>query len=146
MAPAGGGPSAAATAVLREVPVGVAVPAALVVGAATTTVGEDESGAKQVWNLQPWYAKDFTVRNLADRIQDLPQLQYLYPNIPKATAFQPFCTEPKQTDISSDYVPSGIAAVIPQKADAYTLPLSAGTPDGPPPDSGGDGKWRQRRA
>jgi hypothetical protein len=91
-------------------------------------IGEDEAGNKLVWNLQPWYAKDFGVRNLADRIHDLPQLQYLYPDIPKAIAFHSFCTEPKQTTISADYVPSGIAAVIPTKKIETAFPLSAGTP------------------
>lgn len=80
-------------------------------------VGEDEKGAKQVWNLQPWYARDFSVRKLADRISDLPQLLYLYPQIPKETAFQEFCSETKPMTISADYVQSGIAAVIPRGRD-----------------------------
>lgn len=101
-------------------------------------IGEDEAGNKLVWNLQPWYAKDFGVRQLADRIHDLPQLQFLYPDISKATAFQRFITEPKRTTISADYVPSGIAAVIPKsKVAENVFPIVAGTP-GPFGIAGGD--------
>jgi len=85
-------------------------------------VGEDEKAAKQVWNLQPWYARDFSVRKLADRINDLPQLLYLYPRIPKETAFQEFCSEAKPMAISADYVQSGIAAVIPGGMDRQMAP------------------------
>ena len=85
-------------------------------------VGEDEKGAKQVWNLQPWYARDFSVRKLADRVSDLPQLLYLYPRIPKEAAFQEFCSEAKPMAISADYVQSGIAAVIPGGRDRQMTP------------------------
>jgi len=41
-------------------------------------VSENENKTKQVWNLQPHTAKDFTVRGLADRIRDLEQLHFVY--------------------------------------------------------------------
>jgi signal transducer and activator of transcription 5B len=94
-------------------------------------VGEDENGLRQVWNLQPWYARDFAVRKLAERIQDLPQLVYLYPRIPKDSAFETFCSEMKGMSVSSDYVQSGIAAVIPRGG--------AAAPAHAPPGGGGAG-------
>ena len=36
-----------------------------------------------IWNLAPFTVKDFTIRTLADRIKDLPQLINLYPQVPK---------------------------------------------------------------
>ncbi|RYD39123.1 MAG: hypothetical protein EOP83_37300, partial [Verrucomicrobiaceae bacterium] len=41
-----------------------------------------------VMHLQPFVAKDLTTRPLADRIRDLKDLVYLYPNIPKDDAFE----------------------------------------------------------
>ncbi|XP_067933839.1 signal transducer and activator of transcription 5A-like [Watersipora subatra] len=40
-----------------------------------------------VCNIKPFTDKDFRVRSLADRIKDIKFLQYLYPQIPKETAF-----------------------------------------------------------
>lgn len=37
--------------------------------------------------LQPFTAKDFAIRSLADRLNDLNHLLYLYPDIPKENAF-----------------------------------------------------------
>lgn len=42
---------------------------------------------KKVMMLQPFTAKDFAIRNLADRLSDLSHLVYLYPDIPKQAAF-----------------------------------------------------------
>lgn len=38
-------------------------------------------------NIQPFSAKDLSIRSLGDRIRDLGQLRNLYPNIPKDQAF-----------------------------------------------------------
>lgn len=51
------------------------------------------TGKKQIWNLQPFSAKDFQIRGLAERINDLPQLHILYPDIPKQNAFSRFMTQ-----------------------------------------------------
>lgn len=42
--------------------------------------------------LQPFTAKDFQIRSLADRIADLQHLHYLYPDIPKDVAFGKYYT------------------------------------------------------
>ncbi|XP_062519356.1 signal transducer and activator of transcription 5B-like [Corticium candelabrum] len=85
-------------------------------GVTVAWVAENDQGELQVWNLQPWWAKDFSIRALADRIHDLPQLRYLYPDIPKDKAFGQYYSpihdgNPQKS--SGDYVQSTIAAVIP---------------------------------
>lgn len=42
--------------------------------------------------LQPFTAKDFQIRSLADRIADLHHLHYLYPDTPKDVAFGKYYT------------------------------------------------------
>jgi hypothetical protein len=46
----------------------------------------------EVFMLQPFTSKDFQIRNLADRISDLPHLVYLYPDKPKDQAFSKYYT------------------------------------------------------
>jgi len=45
------------------------------------------TGSSQVENIQPFSAKDLSIRSLGDRIRDLGQLRNLYPNTPKDQAF-----------------------------------------------------------
>lgn len=42
--------------------------------------------------LQPFTSKDFAIRSLADRISDLSQFVYLYPDIRKDVAFSKYYT------------------------------------------------------
>lgn len=42
--------------------------------------------------LQPFTAKDFTIRSLADRIGDLETIIYLYPDIHKDVVFGKYYT------------------------------------------------------
>ncbi|NXD45748.1 STAT6 protein, partial [Copsychus sechellarum] len=46
-----------------------------------------KDGSSQVENIQPFSAKDLSIRSLGDRIRDLEQLRNLYPNTPKDQAF-----------------------------------------------------------
>ncbi|NWI28254.1 STAT6 protein, partial [Sula dactylatra] len=46
-----------------------------------------KDGSSQVENIQPFSAKDLSIRSLGDRIRDLGQLRNLYPNTPKDQAF-----------------------------------------------------------
>uniref|UniRef100_A0A8D8XA37 Signal transducer and activator of transcription n=2 Tax=Cacopsylla melanoneura TaxID=428564 RepID=A0A8D8XA37_9HEMI len=49
-------------------------------------------GNGEVLMIQPFTCKDFQIRNLADRISDIPDLMYLYPEIPKDQAFGKYYT------------------------------------------------------
>ncbi|XP_065683971.1 signal transducer and activator of transcription 5B isoform X2 [Hydra vulgaris] len=82
-------------------------------GAITIAWRCEVNGKPEVWYLQPWSSKDLTIRSLADRIFDLPELTHLYPDIPKEQAFGGFQTKEveRETD-SSGYVTSGIVARI----------------------------------
>ncbi|XP_025903059.1 signal transducer and activator of transcription 6, partial [Nothoprocta perdicaria] len=46
-----------------------------------------QDGSSQVENIQPFSAKDLSIRSLGDRIRDLAQLRNLYPGTPKDQAF-----------------------------------------------------------
>eukprot|EP00118_Oscarella_pearsei_P002848 m.11888 g.11888 ORF g.11888 m.11888 type:complete len:812 (+) comp23673_c0_seq1:85-2520(+) len=84
-------------------------------GVTVAWVADNDQGERQVWNLQPWWAKDFAIRSLADRINDLPQLQYLYPDVPKNSAFgQYYNPSPLQESNSkNDYVSTILSVTIP---------------------------------
>lgn len=101
-------------------------------GITVSWVGRDQLGLRQVWNLEPWTAKDFAIRSLADRISDLGQLQHVYPSIPKMKAFGKYCTVTINSGLSGDYVPTKIAAVMPTP-DVLTFghPDPAGLSGGP---------------
>lgn len=60
------------------------------------------SSGNILMHVKPFSSKDLLTRSLADRIKDLDDLVYLYPNIPKDNAFQMYYskrnTEPPQDD------------------------------------------------
>ncbi|XP_034309896.2 signal transducer and activator of transcription 5B isoform X2 [Magallana gigas] len=80
-------------------------------------LAEDKTGKKQIWNLQPFSAKDFQIRGLAERINDLPQLHILYPDIPKQNAFSRFMTQTTHHTgtLNDGYVPHEIRMVYDTK-------------------------------
>ncbi|CAH1715679.1 signal transducer and activator of transcription 5B-like [Aphis gossypii] len=51
------------------------------------------TASNDVFSLQPFSAKDLSIRNLADRLFDLPYLTKLYPNIDKDMAFGKYYTQ-----------------------------------------------------
>uniref|UniRef100_A0A3B3CJW8 Signal transducer and activator of transcription 6, interleukin-4 induced n=1 Tax=Oryzias melastigma TaxID=30732 RepID=A0A3B3CJW8_ORYME len=48
--------------------------------------------AYKIQNIQPFCKKDLEIRNLADRIGDIAEISYLYPNISKFEAFGKYIT------------------------------------------------------
>jgi len=51
------------------------------------------------YSLHPFSAKDLSIRNLADRLLDLPYLTKLYPDIDKNQAFGKYYTQPPSIHI-----------------------------------------------
>jgi len=51
---------------------------------------------QQVLSLAPFTAKDLATRSMADRINDIDHLIYLYPDIPKGKAFGKYYTDSKE--------------------------------------------------
>lgn len=69
---------------------------------------------RDVWNLSPYGAKDFQVRALGDRLKDLKNLIYLYPNIPKDVAFSKYYTAAEAGEkLRNGYVASELRTTIP---------------------------------
>ncbi|XP_065220260.1 signal transducer and activator of transcription 5B-like isoform X2 [Planococcus citri] len=55
-------------------------------------VGAGNGEQKQVTMVHPFTSKDFAIRTLPDRLNDLAHLVYLYPEIPKEKAFGKYYT------------------------------------------------------
>ncbi|XP_064643475.1 signal transducer and activator of transcription 5A-like isoform X2 [Lineus longissimus] len=84
-------------------------------------------GEPQVWNLAPYTAKDFTMRSLADRIKDLTNLVWLYPERPKETVFGKYWTtgpEGKSKSKHGGYVGSVLKDTIPELMERPAAPMA----------------------
>ena len=93
----------------------------------------NKSGERQVWNLAPFTDKDFRIRGLGDRIKDLQNLVFLYPDIPKSSAFSKFwtpSTEPA-TPSRGGYVKPDLTTVIPGLLSKPAAPLNFDDPRTP---------------
>ncbi|XP_055901396.1 signal transducer and activator of transcription 5A-like isoform X1 [Biomphalaria glabrata] len=72
------------------------------------------TGLKQeVLNLAPFTSKDFHIRGLADRLKDLDNLVYLYPNKPKDDVFSKNYTLTDEGTTKNGYIPSLIKITLP---------------------------------
>ncbi|XP_061181038.1 signal transducer and activator of transcription 5A-like [Saccostrea echinata] len=95
-------------------------------------LAEDKTGKKQIWNLQPFSGKDFQIRGLAERINDLPQLLTLYPDIPKQIAFSRFMTQTTHhPGIGTDgYIPHNLR-MVPDTTDLNDMNGFTMSPENP---------------
>ncbi|XP_022249691.1 signal transducer and activator of transcription 5B-like isoform X2 [Limulus polyphemus] len=85
-------------------------------GVTIAWVAEDpQQETMDVFMLQPFTSRDFTIRSLADRINDLKHLSYLYPDIPKDQAFGKYYTPytENQPPSSNGYVKPVLVTHIP---------------------------------
>ena len=53
----------------------------------THVLVNESTGQREVAMLQPFTRKDLVIRSLPDRLNDCPQMLYLYPDIPKVIYF-----------------------------------------------------------
>ncbi|KAJ2941893.1 hypothetical protein O0L34_g10709 [Tuta absoluta] len=82
----------------------------------------------EVFSLQPFTSRDLTLRSLADRVLDLQQLQFLYPNVGKDDVFGKYYTKPENEVLKNGYVRPGLVTTLP----SYISPspaYSAHSPD-----------------
>lgn len=84
----------------------------------------NKAGERMVWNLLPYTTKDFSIRSLADRINDLNHLLYLYPDRPKDDVFSKYYTPPLSKAVDG-YVKPQIKQVVPEFATASSDAASA---------------------
>ncbi|XP_053622337.1 signal transducer and activator of transcription 5B isoform X3 [Plodia interpunctella] len=86
----------------------------------------------EVFSLQPFTARDLSLRSLADRVLDLPQLQFLYPNIAKDDVFSKYYTKPAENEmLKNGYVKPVLVTTLPNfmSSPAYASPdTHRGTP------------------
>lgn len=83
-------------------------------GVTIAWLGEGSDGTPEVYMLQPFTSRDFGIRGLADRISDLHNLVYLYPNTPKEQAFGKYYTRlNEQQPLANGYVKHALALTLP---------------------------------
>ncbi|CAA9998835.1 unnamed protein product [Nesidiocoris tenuis] len=84
----------------------------------------EDSKHNEVFMLQPFTSKDFSIRSLADRISDLHHLQSLYPDICKQQAFSKYYTPftDNQSTTNNGYVKPMLVTQIPRLSGGNSLP------------------------
>ncbi|XP_029424642.1 signal transducer and activator of transcription 6 isoform X4 [Nannospalax galili] len=71
-----------------------------------------QDGSPQIENIQPFSAKDLSIRSLGDRIRDLAQLKNLYPKKPKDEAFRSHYKPEQMGKDGRGYVPAIIKMTV----------------------------------
>ncbi|KAM5287820.1 signal transducer and activator of transcription 6 [Ctenodactylus gundi] len=71
-----------------------------------------QDGSSQIENIQPFSAKDLSIRSLGDRIRDLTQLKNLYPKKPKDEAFRSHYKHEQMGKDGRGYVPAIIKMTV----------------------------------
>ncbi|XP_006859660.1 PREDICTED: signal transducer and activator of transcription 6 [Chrysochloris asiatica] len=71
-----------------------------------------QDGSPQIENIQPFSAKDLSIRSLGDRIRDLAQLRNLYPKKPKDEAFRNHYKPEQMGKDGRGYVPATIKMTV----------------------------------
>ncbi|XP_070597071.1 signal transducer and activator of transcription 6 isoform X2 [Erythrolamprus reginae] len=93
-----------------------------------------QDGSTAVENIQPFTAKELSIRSLADCVLDLPRLFVLYPNRPKHEAFRrDYNTETRKN--TSSYVPAKLTITLdtpPVLVPSIGTPLASSTTHGSP--------------
>ncbi|KAM4563255.1 signal transducer and activator of transcription 6 [Odontesthes bonariensis] len=88
------------------------------IGGITIAYIAAEGGVQRIQNIQPFTKRDLEIRSLGDRIRDIQEITYLYPEKTKHDAFQKFYSGPQQPPVTG-YIP-------------VTLQTKVGTDSTPP--------------
>ncbi|KAF4010440.1 hypothetical protein G4228_001567 [Cervus hanglu yarkandensis] len=96
-----------------------------------------QDGSPQIENIQPFSAKDLSIRSLGDRIRDLAQLKNLYPKKPKDEAFRSHYKPEQMGKDGRGYVPATIKMTVerphlpmPPNLSQMSLPFDQPHPQG----------------
>ncbi|XP_068853757.1 signal transducer and activator of transcription 6 [Aphelocoma coerulescens] len=90
-----------------------------------------KDGSSQVENIQPFSAKDLSIRSLGDRIRDLGQLRNLYPNIPKDQAFGSHYNKEQTGKDVRGYVSTAIKMTVESERDQQPPSTMGAPPEAP---------------
>ncbi|XP_009892691.1 PREDICTED: signal transducer and activator of transcription 6 [Charadrius vociferus] len=90
-----------------------------------------KDGSSQVENIQPFSAKDLSIRSLGDRIRDLGQLRNLYPNTPKDQAFGSHYNKEQTGKDGRGYVSTAIKMTVESERDQQPQSAAGAPPEGP---------------
>ncbi|KAM9214514.1 signal transducer and activator of transcription 6 [Leptosomus discolor] len=90
-----------------------------------------KDGSSQVENIQPFSAKDLSIRSLGDRIRDLVQLRNLYPNTPKDQAFGSHYNKEQTGKDGRGYVSTAIKMTVESERDQQPQSAAGGPPEAP---------------
>ncbi|XP_068777609.1 signal transducer and activator of transcription 6 isoform X2 [Struthio camelus] len=91
-----------------------------------------KDGSSQVENIQPFSAKDLSIRSLGDRIRDLEQLRNLYPNTPKDQAFGSHYNKEQTGKDGRGYVSTAIKMTVESERDQQPQGAVGGPPEAAP--------------
>ncbi|KAM8990465.1 signal transducer and activator of transcription 6 isoform 3-T3 [Ara ararauna] len=91
-----------------------------------------KDGSSQVENIQPFSAKDLSIRSLGDRIRDLGQLRNLYPNTPKDQAFGSHYNKEQTGKDGRGYVSTAIKMTVESERDQHPQSAAGTLPEAPP--------------
>ncbi|XP_047218375.1 signal transducer and activator of transcription 6 isoform X2 [Girardinichthys multiradiatus] len=105
------------------------------IGGITIAYVAYENGMPVIQNIQPFNKKDLEIRCLGDRIRDIDEILYLYPNLPKHDAFKKYYSG-RQQPTSSGYIPVTLQTKVGSEpsvlnVDGNTFPTSL-SPDNLP--------------
>ncbi|KAM9855801.1 signal transducer and activator of transcription 6 isoform 2-T2 [Aulostomus maculatus] len=67
-------------------------------------VSAAKNGGQIIQNIQPFTKRDLDIRCLGDRIRDLNEITYLYPDFPKHDVFKKYYSEPQPSPLGG-YIP-----------------------------------------
>uniref|UniRef100_A0A3P9QFZ1 Signal transducer and activator of transcription n=1 Tax=Poecilia reticulata TaxID=8081 RepID=A0A3P9QFZ1_POERE len=81
------------------------------IGGITIAYVSHENGIPMIQNIQPFTRKDLEIRCLGDRIRDINEILYLYPNVSKHEGFKKFYTG-KQQPTNSGYIPVSLQTKV----------------------------------
>ncbi|XP_068266096.1 LOW QUALITY PROTEIN: signal transducer and activator of transcription 6 [Nyctibius grandis] len=90
-----------------------------------------KDGSSQVENIQPFSAKDLSIRSLGDRIRDLGQLRNLYPNTPKDQAFGSHYNKEQTGKDGRGYVSTAIKMTVESEREQQPQSAAGGPPEPP---------------
>lgn len=90
-------------------------------------VSPTENGGQKIQNIQPFTKRDLEIRCLGDRIRDIADITYLYPEYPKHEVFKKFYTEPQASAVGG-YIPVSLHTKVGTEACAATNPAPSMTP------------------